>query len=222
MLGKLKVTAISSLHSILNYVAKGLLAVLFFCTAAHADLSDDFVARLQSMQTLQGSFSQTLSDPVGVELQRTQGTFTLQRPDHFYWKTLPPYSQEVISNTQKVWVYDPDLEQVTVHSRSSIANSPAAILSANATQIDDAYYVESHKDGNKDVFTLLPKKGQVDIPFQRIEFSFEGELLTELVLYDSLDQQTRIVLSEIRLNEDVDEAIFHFKAPQGVDVIFAE
>ena len=214
-------TTIFSLHSFLKYVAVCLLTALAFAKT-YAEVSDDFVARLQSMQTLQGSFSQTLSDPAGVELQSTQGTFVLQRPHHFYWQTLPPFSQEVISNNTKVWVYDPDLEQVTVHPRDSIANSPAAILSASATQIDDTYYVELKREDNKDIFTLLPKKGQVDMPFQRIEFSFERKLLTALVLYDSLDQQTRIVLTETQVNNDVDEAIFYFTPPQGVDVIFAE
>ncbi len=69
---------------------------------------------LGKAQTIAGRFSQLTLDGSGTQLQETAGEMLLKRPGLFRWHTDEPMEQLLVSNGEKVWLYDPDLEQVTI------------------------------------------------------------------------------------------------------------
>jgi len=82
--------------------------------------AQNLVNRLSLMSNLSGKFEQKITDESNEELQKTQGKFVLKRPGNLWWNTAPPFEQLVVSNGEKLWVYDPDLEQVTIYPKEKV------------------------------------------------------------------------------------------------------
>lgn len=184
---------------------------------ASADAAQDLKSRLDRIQDLKGQFKQILSDKAGATLQASSGEFALKRPGYFLWESAAPYEQTVIGTPEKVWVYDPDLEQVTVRrADEQTGDNPARLLSGDLTVLRSNYEITAQETN----YHLQPKSG--DSPYRYIEFNFQGETLTGLSFKDKLDQETRINFEGLQLNTNISAETFSFTPPQGVDVIVNE
>lgn len=193
-----------------------------FSAGAFAQAEDEFLQKLNGINTLSGNFTQTITDQDGNEIQETtSGNFLIKRPGYFYWETLPPYEQLIIGNPDRLWVYDPDLEQVTVHKQSQLENSPASILSGDDKNIKEKYTVTAEKKKGTTEYHLRGKEeGQKS--FDTLTFVFKGDALQALALKDSLGQTTAITFNDVEVNREIDSARFNFEPPPGVDIITQE
>ncbi len=199
-----------------------LFLVLLFCAplSAFADAAQDLKSRLDTIQSLRGRFTQALTDKTGANLQSSAGEFALQRPGYFLWQSEEPYEQTVIGTPEKVWIYDPDLEQVTVRgSEQQSDNSPARLLSGDLSELRSSYEV-SAKSNDKQAFHLVPRTS--DSPYRYIEFTFSGDKLATLHFQDKLDQKTEIHFEQLQTNISIPADTFVFTAPEGTDVIVDE
>ncbi len=196
--------------------------LLVISTSALAQAEDEFLQKLKSIESLSGNFTQTITDQDGHEVQEsTTGTFLIKRPGYFYWETKPPYEQLIVGNPDRLWVYDPDLEQVTVHNQSQLENSPASILSGDDKNIKEKYSVTSEKKKGAVEYHLRSKEnGQKS--FDTLTFVFKGDVLHSLALIDNLGQTTAIKLNNVRVNEKIDSAKFDFEPPPDVDIILQD
>jgi outer membrane lipoprotein carrier protein len=193
---------------------------VFFSANVAADDVNLLHERLEGMKTLQGDFTQILFDDDGTVLEESQGEFALERPGKFYWHTLEPFEQLLVSDQQYLWLYDPDLEQVTRRSydEQQVRGTPAAILSDDLDGLGDNFSVRYQgEDKGQVMFSLRP---QVDKElFQELLLAFTDEGLTEISVRDNLGQLTIFTLVDVRRNEPVDQQVFKFEPPEGVDVL---
>src|SRR5205085_330907 len=143
--------------------------VLVFCFLSLSkvyagDASTDLIQLLNNVRSMQGGFVQIISDTKGRNLNQTSGRMALQRPGKFRWETIQPNRQLIVTNGQKVWIYDPDLEQVTIRYLSKEAGeTPALLLSnTNSTLANDFQVQALPANSNVRWFLLTPKnKGSV-------------------------------------------------------------
>ncbi len=178
----------------------------------------ELVGLLQQAQTLKGEFEQHLYDREGHLLQTTEGRFTLQRPGNFYWETLPPYEQIVVGNSKKLWIYDPDLEQVTVRQQTEQSStSPAKLLSGEIEDLTQHYQISREVEGEHKHFNLVSLHS--DGMFASLQLTYRQSTLVALTFEDTMGQVTKLSFSDVELNPTVDPDVFQFEAPQGVDVI---
>lgn len=194
------------------------------------------VALLADMNSIKGSFAQTITDSDGSVLQTTNGTYKIKRPGFLYWETLPPYEQVIMSNSQKLWVYDPDLEQVTVHSGHDLDKGPADILNGDLNEINQQYVVNKIqpndaaptklKDASGTVlesrvgFTLAPINLDTS-SFAQVTIWFQNESLSLIEMLDKLSQITLIQFSDTTLNTEMNASEFVFTPPEDIDIIIA-
>jgi outer membrane lipoprotein carrier protein len=179
-------------------------------------------ALLQSFNRLSANFSQTTQGTDGRILQEAQGNMALARPNQFRWYTLKPTKQLIVMNATKLWVYDVDLEQVSVRPvRGTNQDTPAMLLSGSIQDIEKYYRIElTHHDANTDVFTLSPLKKEG--LFRRLTMVFEHQQLSNMAFADNLGQIIRISFSKVVKNPTLPASQFQFKPPAGVDVIGAK
>jgi len=199
--------------------ALGLLLILFAGPAyAQSEAATELRQRLDSMDTLAGAFTQTLLDEEGELLEQSQGSFAMARPGKFDWHTLEPFEQRLISNRENIWVYDPDLQQVTVRQVDErLRQTPAVILSEDMQSLNDSFTVTRETRQALTFFVLTPKDN--DDLFARLELGFDGELLREIQIHDNLDQTSIFELENLTRNGDLDPGRFEFQVPEGVDVL---
>jgi len=127
----------------------------------------------------------------------------------------------VVSDGEDVYLYDPDLEQVTVQAMDDrVTHTPALLLSGSADELTASYDVFYEQQDGDDVFTLIPTLA--DTLFEELSMVFEGQILTELWMMDSTGQRTAITFSDITRNGSIDRGLFDFQIPEGTDVIREE
>lgn len=175
-------------------------------------------AYLADFRTLQAQFEQTVINEKGRTLETSRGEVYLQRPGRFRWDYQKPYEQSIIGDGEKVWIYDKDLEQVTVRPmQKALGSTPALILGSDDTRIDERFNVS--EDGAKDGavwLTLLPKDAKNE--YARVRLGFEGSSLRWMELFDNFGQTTRLQFSSEQRNAAIDSKLFTFTPPAGVDV----
>ena len=197
------------------------LALLLVCAVAQA--ADDSLARvdvyLGTLPTLVADFDLVGRDDKGTVSSRSSGQLSLSRPDRFRWDYREPYAQTIVADGRKLWLYDTDLEQVTVRPLEQGLGSTPAMLLSGAGKASDAFAAGPvERRGDLTWCTLLPKQHGSD--FERVSLAFDarGELAA-MELVDKLGQSTGIAFRAVRRNGKVDDATFRFVPPKGADVI---
>lgn len=199
-----------------------LLAVLTTASLfAHAD-DEAAVKRLTELlnqaQTITARFSQLSLDGSGTQLQETAGELALKRPGLFRWHTDQPMEQLLVSDGKQVWLYDPDLEQVTIQSLDQrLTHTPALLLSGDVSQIRENFEITFKEGGNVVDFILKPKAK--DTLFDSLRLSFRNGVLNDMQLIDSIGQRTNILFMSVKMNQPLDDKQFRFEIPEGADVI---
>ena len=174
---------------------------------------------LRDYQSYQADFIQIVVDDSGRQVQETRGELKASRPGRFYWETGAPLKQFIVSDGDKVEVYDPDLEQVTVHQLDDqVQNTPALLLSGEVDNLHETYEVYQRGIGNQvREFRLVPRSQ--DSLFTSLRLSFADGVLQEMRMEDSLGQLSILSFESITLNESIDDKVFRLDYPEGVDVI---
>ncbi len=174
---------------------------------------------LTQMQSLDADFQQRILDAKGSRLQEVSGHLSLARPGKFYWATETPFPQTVVSDGETLWLYDPDLEQVTVQQVTQAQNqTPAMLLSGDAASIEERFSIRLIRDSAQFKEFLLVPTGQESL-FEELRLSFSQGQLASLLLADSLGQRTSIELFATRFNPELPDDRFTFMIPDGIDVI---
>jgi outer membrane lipoprotein carrier protein len=196
----------------------GLTAALF-ATTAFAGARDDLNDFTRGLKGLDGRFTQQVYDPKGKLKETASGTVALSAPRLFRWEYAKPYPQLIVADGQHVWVYEPDLQQVTKRSQGAEEqNSPLAAL-LDPARLDAQFDVrEAGTADGLDWLALAPKKGS-DTGFQSARLGFDGAELTRMHVVDALGQRTEIRFDGWRRNPAFSAATFRFRPQKGVDVI---
>lgn len=195
-------------------------ALALTAVSAHADPAS--VASLKNLldksQTLTARFSQLTLDAGGTQLQETAGEMAVQRPGLLYWHTEGKAEQTIVSDGQKVTLWDPDLEQATIKKLDPRLNqTPALLLSGDVSKINDSFDITSKQTSNVIEFTLKPKSR--DTLFDTLSLSFGNGVINNMRLVDSVGQRTDILFSGVKANQPVPASKFKFDIPKGADVI---
>jgi outer membrane lipoprotein carrier protein len=198
-----------------------LLFVLFalaLTSAAHAGGVDRLKAFIAGAKTAEADFTQTVADKNGHVTQQASGKMAFARPGKFRWDYSAPYEQVIVGDGDKLWLYDTDLNQVTVKPLGDvIAGTPAALLAGD--NAIEKYF--SLKDaGERDGLEWLEATPRnKDTTFQHIRMGFKGDVLVQMELYDFFGQRTTLKLSHIVRNPAIPPSRFKFTPPKGADVI---
>ena len=173
---------------------------------------------LQGLETLQVNFRQTLHNEQGEKLETSNGVLYLQRPGKFHWSYEDPYKQQIITNSETLWIYDEDLEQVTIRDVSeSMEQTPASIIVGGENIEDYFVMIDMGKIEGFDWVELTPR--DIEAQYSCIRFGFDQDNLGMMVIYDNLGQVTRIDFSGHVRNKQLDTTLFSFETPADVDVI---
>lgn len=175
---------------------------------------EDFLA---NTRTLEASFQQTLRTHDGEVLQQTEGEFYLDRPGKFRWNYRSPYEQVIVSDGERIWIYDVDLRQVTVQKQSAgLPATPMALLEDSSTLHQN--FIVSPLDDKDGVYRLKLQSKTKESDFGEIIVGLDANGLRFMQLHDQFEQVTDIVFSNVDTNKTLAKEIFEFIPPEGVDV----
>ena len=188
-------------------------------SAAHAAGSIEklkaFVAQTQSARAI---FTQQVMDKDGKTIQSGSGRVAFQRPGKFRWTYDKPNKQVLVGDGSKLWIHDPDLNQVTVKRIDrAISSTPAALLAGK----DDITALFTLRDaGAADGLNWVEATPKAqDTGFDKVRLGLQGRTLAAMELFDSLGGHTLLRFSDLKSNAPVSADSFRFSPPKGADVL---
>ena len=203
-------------------VSMRLLVLALALCAATASAADSARSRMQvfskDLKSVTADFSQSVTDANGHKGDASRGTMALEAPRQFHWETTEPYQQTIVADGQRVWVYEPDLQQVSVRSQSSEeAHSPLTVLT-DLSQLDSQFTASESGERDGLVWLKLVSKAK-DPEFEYAELGFSAQTLDRMLFKDQLGNTTEIRFSAWKRNPSLAADTFKFTPPKGVDVI---
>ena len=184
---------------------------------AHADAVESLRNFVQTVQSGRSPFTQVVTAPDGVKKKTSSGEFEFQRPNRFRFEYTKPYEQQIVSDGQKVWLFDVDLNQVTVRAFDQVLGStPAALLAGGNLERDFTLQADADAGGLQWVQAQpKAKEGQI----RQLRVGFRGKDLAAIELLDALGQRSRLDFGRFEPNVTLAPTRFKFTAPAGVDVL---
>jgi outer membrane lipoprotein carrier protein len=191
-----------------------LLPGLLYAGTATDRLQDFF----EKVHTFRADFKQEVVDPNQNVIQSSSGIMMVSRPGRFRWDYTKPYKQLIIADGKRVWLYDVDLEQVTVKPVDAVLGSAPALLLSGNTPLEKNFEIVDRGERNG-LFWVELKPKQNDTGFESMLLGFGEAELEKMELNDSLGNLTRLSFSHSQRNTTIDDVMFMFTPPKGVDVI---
>lgn len=194
-----------------------LLAGALLSVAAHASGLDQLKAFLDNTKTASGGFMQSVVGKSGRKPQQSAGSFALARPGKFRWQYEKPYRQLLVSDGEKLWSFDPDLNQVTTKKLGkALGSSPAALLAGG--DLESHFVLEDAGESQGiEMVDATPKSA--DGGFERVRIGFKGNLPRMMEIRDNFGQITTLIFTEFRSNPALAKDEFRFAPPKGADVV---
>ena len=193
-------------------------AFAVFPLLAQAGAVDQLHDFLKNTRTLKAEFSQAVVARNGRKPQQSSGIVAIARPGKLRWEIQKPYPQLVVGDGEKIWIHDPELQQVTVRKAGqAIGGSPAALLSGN-NDLEKNFTLKEAGDSEGLAWVeATPKVG--DSGFESVRLGFAGNDLKAMELQDSFGQTTLIRFTKIERNPALPATTFKFTPPAGADVV---
>src|ERR1035437_6078754 len=188
-------------------------------TAAHAGAIDKLKTFIAATHSAQANFSQVVLDQNGKRMQSASGVMQFQRPGKFRWIYQKPYEQIIVGDGAKFWLYDKDLNQVTVKKLdAALGSSPAALL-AGSNEIERGFVLK--EAGNREGLDWLQATPKAqDSSFEKVLMAFDAEAgLVVMELNDAFGHKTVLRFSAMQRNPKLPAQQFQFTPPVGADVV---
>ena len=197
-------------------------ALTVVATTAHAAARDDLDTFTRGLKGLQGGFAQTVHAADGTKKESSTGRVSLSAPRLFRWEYVKPYPQLIVADGKTVWVYDPDLKQVTRRPQGATEqNSPLAAL-VDPAKLDQDYVVaEAGSADGLEWLTLTPRDKD-NASFESARLGFDRKGLSRMAFTDLLGQRTEIVFAQWQRNPAFANGTFSYVPPKDVDVVGGE
>jgi outer membrane lipoprotein carrier protein len=194
-----------------------LLAGLLSMTGAHADAVDTLRGFARDVKSGRANFTQTVSSPDGAKKKTSSGSFEFSRPNRFRFAYSKPFEQLIVSDGQKVWLHDIDLNQVSVRLLDqALGSTPAALLAGGTLERDFELTALPARDG---LDWVQAKPRAKDGTVAELRVGFRGKDLAALEIVDAFGQRSVLQFSAVQQGVVVQAERFRFVPPAGVDVI---
>ena len=196
------------------------ICVLFNGSLAQQCALEQLNSMLVSIESLKADVVQLIVESDGGILEESNIKMYFKKPNGFYWETITPFRELIVTNGVKLWNYQPDLEQVVIEDWDSSKSELAAqLLNGETENLGSDYQIEQlHSlDSGDHQFTLTPLA--TDSVYDRISISFVTSELDQIYLNSKNGQQTVWRFDAIERNEFLEDSVFEFEPPVGIEII---
>jgi outer membrane lipoprotein carrier protein len=171
---------------------------------------------LHDLKTLRADFIQTVFHLQSGQEKVSSGVVYLARPNRFRWEYKNP-DQLIVADGDTVWLYDPELKQVSHRGQKAALRGTPAQLLVDVELFDRLFEISSHgRSSSVDWVGLKPR--QADAEFVRIRVAFSDGAIFAMDMEDQFGQRTLIEFARVERNPKLDPQLFTYKPPSGIDV----
>jgi len=208
----------------MNRLAISFLAILSILAIPSAVTAQSGPARVQleqftnGLESLHARFDQQVINADGLVEEKSSGQLWIAHPNRFRWEYGGDFPELVVADGEKVWLYDEMLAQVTIRQQSSLTSDSPLTLLTDLSQLDVQFDVrELGDDSGLDLLEL--RAHSPESQFERVLLGLDDDKVLLMAMEDAFGLRTEIRFKDIKRNPQLNEELFHFTPPEGVDVI---
>ncbi|PJK09620.1 outer membrane lipoprotein carrier protein LolA [Lysobacteraceae bacterium NML95-0200] len=195
------------------------IALMLASGSALAGARDALNAFSHGLRTLDGGFLQEVYDSKGGLKESSAGKVSMSAPNLFRWQYVRPYQQLIVADGQTVWIYEPDLQQVSRRPQGAEEESSPLTALIDPARLDRDFDVaEEGSTEGMEWLSLTPKQ-RADSGFEKARLGFNHRGLARVEITDALGQRTVMSFGTWKRNGRLPGNTFRFTPPKGVDVI---
>jgi outer membrane lipoprotein carrier protein len=210
-----------------------LVAVLLLAAAVTVPATPVAAALGEIVQRVQGRFDEThdFTAHVHQELQLVsagktigaEGTVTFKKPGRMRWLLEGHEKQVIVCDGETLWFYQPEEGQVLRAPFESAfrSSTPVSFLTGVGRIADDFEVSLAGEEGDRIELLLVPRKGEGELGRLRLTVDRPSFDIVGAEVDDPMGNVTRLRFSDIRRNTGVEDSVFQFVVPPGVDVVDA-
>ena len=182
---------------------------------------DAIQKQYDATHTFQARFIQKSYLKILGQSQRAEGSVSIKKPGKMKWDYKAPDRQILVSNDQGLWLYLPDEKQVTKMKAQSIysSNTPALFLAGRGKLTESFTIGKVTEDSRLYVAEFIPKNKAQNLSKMVLLADKKNYQIVGSRVYDNLGNKTEILFSNIQTNPRLEEKLFHFEVPKGVELI---
>ena len=174
---------------------------------------------LSNIDTITAEINQLIVESDGGILEESQIIMHIKRPEGFYWETVTPFPELLVTNGKRLWSYQPDLEQVVIEDWNPDQSALAAQLLYGKTEnLEEDYYIVAIDAEQSQTFELKPKSP--DNLYELITISFINSSLELIYIENSSGERTAWQFTSSDINPLLGEDLFEFIPPDGIEIIY--
>lgn len=182
-----------------------------------AQPSSDLSILLNKNESFQGSFNQIVFDNQGQIIEEANGKVIFKKPHFFKWIYKKPHQNQIISDGEIIYIYDPDLSQVIMSQFSqSNSNNPSLIFFQK--NIEKFFKVTTKSINGELWYRCQSLSDDADYESLELKFDSQGKVLAMNII-DRLKNKILVNFEDIQTNIKINEATFLFNVPENVEII---
>ncbi|QDD12276.1 outer membrane lipoprotein chaperone LolA [Candidatus Methylopumilus rimovensis] len=188
-----------------------------------ADGISDLNAFVNNVSSMSSEFSQVVLDKKGLKLQDVEGVMLFKRPNKFRWDYLKPYQNQIISDGDRLFMYDQDLRQVSINPIAKVAGSTPLLIIAGKN-IEKYFTLRNIEDQvanemNQNIKWVEAVPKEEGAGFSKVILGLTENKLSVMKIIDAFEHTTTISFKNAKYNVTLVDNDFLFKLPTGVDVV---
>ena len=186
---------------------------------------DDIIKKVESRYAVSGfsAFFFQASTIKAMEItDSASGKAFFKRPDKMRWEYETPDRQIIITNGHTLWIYRPEDNQVMVGKAPSFFEDGKGFsFLSDMESVKKKFNIllEDKDEDDTHVLKLLPKEKTFDVSVIYLFVSTKTFEVVKMVTYNSYEDETRIEFKDIVFKQKLDESLFNFNIPQGIEVL---
>lgn len=198
-----------------------ILAIALMCASgsALAGARDALNNFSNGLRTLDGGFVQEVYDSKGGLKESSAGKVSMSAPNLFRWQYVRPYQQLIVADGQTVWIYEPDLQQVSRRPQGVEEQSSPLTALIEPGKLDRDFQVQEEGSHEGMEWLALTPRVRADSSFEKARLGFNQRGLAQVEITDALGQRTVMRFGTWKRNGRLPAGSFRFTPPKGVDVI---
>ena len=217
-------------RNLLACIVSALFCGVIMAQAPNPEALNSLSQFLKQTQSGRAQFTQQVISPAKADQaprrKTSSGTFEFQRPQQFRFAYQKPFVQTMVSDGQSLWLYDADLNQVTVRKQSQgWGQTPAAFIASTGDlkvlQAEFNLLAEADSEGMQWI-KATPKQSEGAVQIIRVGLKVQAQaipVLSVLEIVDGLGQISRLNFQNFEVNAKLTPETFQFKTPAGAQVI---
>jgi outer membrane lipoprotein carrier protein len=176
--------------------------------------------RYDSTKGFRADFAQEVESATLGQKVEARGKVFFKKPGRMRWEFIEP-EQLLVSDGKFFWLYQPKDKQVikTPFAQAFRSSSPASFL-LGVGRITKDFTPTLHAQNAKTyTLRLTPKKDPEAIGLLDLEVDAKTFDILQATIIDPIGNTTRVRFSNIDRKSSLDESLFRFTVPDGVDIV---